>query len=120
LLITFALTDQVPAEKLNLGVGFYGRAFQLSDPSCFKPGCAFKGGASPGPCTDSSGTLSYREITDIIIQYDLEPYYDEENAVKYITWNQDQWVSYDDKDTFKAKIDYANSVGLGGPSDLVD
>jgi chitinase len=58
--------------------------------------------------------LSYREITNIIAQYDLEPYHDEENAVKYITWNQDQWVSYDDKDTFKAKLDYANSVGLGG------
>ncbi|KAF2856398.1 glycoside hydrolase family 18 protein [Plenodomus tracheiphilus IPT5] len=31
-----------------------------------------------------------------------------------MTWNQDQWVSYDDKDTFKAKIDFANKVGLGG------
>jgi chitinase len=50
----------------------------------------------------------------IIDEYGVEPYHDEENAVKYITWNQDQWVSYDDKDTFKAKIDYANSVGLGG------
>ncbi|KAF1818481.1 glycoside hydrolase family 18 protein [Dissoconium aciculare CBS 342.82] len=106
--------NQVPAEKLNLGVGFYGRSFQLSDSSCFTPGCKFKGGASPGPCTDNSGTLSYREIMAIIDEYGVEPYHDEENAVKYITWNQDQWVSYDDKDTFKAKIDYANSVGLGG------
>jgi chitinase len=107
-------TDEVPAEKLNLGVGFYGRSFQLSDPSCFTPGCKFKGGASPGPCTDNSGTLSYREIMAIIEHHGLEAYHDKENAVKYITWNQDQWVSYDDKETFKTKIDYANSVGLGG------
>jgi chitinase len=38
--------------------------------------------------------LSYKEITDIITQNSLTPYYDEENAVKYIVWNQDQWVSY--------------------------
>lgn len=71
--------------KLNMGLGFYGRSFQLADPSCFRPGCMFKGGASKGPCTDNSGTLSYREIMDIIDQNSLTPYYDEDNAVKYIT-----------------------------------
>ncbi|KAL9030617.1 MAG: hypothetical protein Q9196_001284 [Gyalolechia fulgens] len=106
--------NDVPANKLNLGLGFYGRSFQLSDPACYKPGCNFKGGASPGACTKNSGTLSYKEITQIIDQKKIEPYYDEENAVKYIVWDQDQWVSYDDKDTFKQKIEFANKLGLGG------
>ena len=35
-------------------------------------------------------------------------------AVKYIVWDQDQWVSYDDEDTIKQKIDFANNLGLGG------
>ncbi|ORY64854.1 glycosyl hydrolases family 18 protein-like protein [Pseudomassariella vexata] len=104
----------VKAEKLNLGLGFYGRSFQLSDPTCYTPGCMFRGGASPGPCSQNSGTLTYREIMDIVKDKDLEPYYDEENAVKYVTWNEDQWVSYDDAETFQQKIDFANDLGLGG------
>jgi len=40
--------NNVPANKLNLGLGFYGRSFQLSDPSCYTPGCLFKGGGAPG------------------------------------------------------------------------
>lgn len=84
----------VKADKLNLGLGFYGRSFQLSDPTCYQPGCQFKGGASPGPCSQNSGTLTYREIKDIVTNKKLKPYYDKENAVKYITWNEDQWVSF--------------------------
>ncbi|OTA92708.1 glycoside hydrolase family 18 protein [Hypoxylon sp. CO27-5] len=100
--------------KINLGVGFYGRSFQLADPNCWKPGCPFKGGAEAGTCSGQSGILSYNEITNIIKQYDLDPYWDEDNAVKYITWGGDQWVSYDDKDTFQQKIKFANDQGLGG------
>lgn len=106
--------NQVPAEKLVLGLGFYGRSFQLVDPSCSQPGCVYKGGASPGPCTNNAGTLSYSEIMDIIDEHSLTPYHDEEAAVKYITWGGDQWVSYDDFDTFQQKIDFANGLGLGG------
>ncbi|KAL0257640.1 hypothetical protein SLS55_006803 [Diplodia seriata] len=103
--------NDVPPEKLNLGLGFYGRSFQLADPACWKPGCLFLGGASAG---SNSGTLSFREITDIIKQNDLKPYYDKKEAVKYLVWNRDQWVSYDDEETFKQKIDFANKLGLGG------
>ena len=106
--------NNVPAKKLNLGLGFYGRSFQLADPGCSKPGCNFKGGGSPGSCTQNSGTLSYKEITDIIDQKKLKPIYDKESAVKYIVWDQDQWVSYDDEETFKQKIEFANKLGLGG------
>lgn len=106
--------NHVPAKKLNLGLGFYGRSFQLTDPACSKPGCNFKGGASPGYCTKQSGILSYKEITEIIDQKELKPQYDKKNAVKYIVWDQDQWVSYDDEETFKQKIDFANQLGLGG------
>ncbi|KAL8350543.1 hypothetical protein RB598_005715 [Gaeumannomyces tritici] len=106
--------NDVPPSKLNLGFGFYGRSFQLSDPSCYKPGCKFKGGAAPGPCSKNSGTLTYREIQQVIKDNKLKPYHLKEEAVKYITWNGDQWISYDDEETFQAKIKWANEIGLGG------
>lgn len=39
---------------------------------------------------------------------------DKEAAVKQVVWDSNQWVSYDDEETFKMKIDYANGLGLGG------
>ena len=38
----------VDPAKLNMGIGFYGRSFQLSDPACYQPGCNFRAGASGG------------------------------------------------------------------------
>ncbi|KAK8093699.1 Glycosyl hydrolases family 18 protein, partial [Apiospora hydei] len=106
--------NDVPANKLNMGLGFYGRAFQLADPSCNKPGCLFKGGATKGACSGESGILSYREIKEVIDTKKLKPVHDKSAGVKYITWNSDQWVSFDDKDTFKQKKNLASKLGLGG------
>jgi chitinase len=51
-------------------------------------------------------------------------HHDEEAAVKYMTWDNDQWISYDDADTFKQKKEWANNVGFSGSliwaSDLDD
>ncbi len=49
-----------------MGIGFYGRSFTLSDPSCKTAGCPFSAGGSPGPCSASAGTLMYSEIQDIV------------------------------------------------------
>jgi chitinase len=106
--------NNVPARKLNLGLGFYGRSFTLIDPTCSAPGCGFRGGGTKGPCSGEAGILSYREIQSVIDLHNIQPRHDETAAVKSITWNTDQWVSYDDEETFKQKIDFANDKGLGG------
>ena len=106
--------NDVPANKLNLGLGFYGRSFTLTDTGCTSPGCGFRGGGVKGACSGESGILSYREIKAIIKEHNLKPHYDKEAGVKYITWNSDQWVSYDDAETFTQKIKFANDRGLAG------
>jgi chitinase len=101
----------VPTNMVNLGLGFYGRSFTLADPNCDTPGCPFKEAGIGGECTASPGILSYQEIMTIKKQYNLNAVLDTASGVNYIHWNTDQWVSYDDANTFATKIDYANSVG---------
>lgn len=45
---------------------------------------------------------------------DLESVHDKDAAVKYLVFDNDQWVSYDDAQTFKQKVDWADEVGLAG------
>ncbi|RMD41706.1 hypothetical protein DV735_g3417, partial [Chaetothyriales sp. CBS 134920] len=104
----------VSAGNVVLGLGWYGRSFKLADPRCNRPGCPFSEGAAAGPCSATSGVLTLAEIERIIEDHDLTPQFDQEAAVNWITWNGDQWVSYDNKKTFQMKIDYANRRGLGG------
>ncbi|KAJ7140504.1 hypothetical protein C8R43DRAFT_892711, partial [Mycena crocata] len=113
--MTLSLFNNVGVDpsQIVLGIGFYGRSFQLADPGCSSPGCAFVGGADPGPCSANSGTLMFSEIETIISQNGIQPVFDEAAAVKYITWNNDQWVSYDDAQTLQMKVNYANSRCLG-------
>lgn len=45
--------NNVTADKVNLGLGFYGRTYTLKDPNCATPGCEFSVAGRPGPCTVS-------------------------------------------------------------------
>jgi chitinase len=60
--------------------------------------------------------LSNAEISRIIDEKKLTPTFDQKAGVKWITWDSNQWVSYDDADTLKIKADWANKLGLGGLS----
>ncbi|RYP81113.1 hypothetical protein DL770_005976 [Monosporascus sp. CRB-9-2] len=105
----------VKPEQVVLGYGFYGRSFELADPSCTTPGCPFSGGARAGPCSDTSGILMYYEIQALLKQVpNLKPILDKEAAVKYVVFDKNQWISYDDADTFKLKMAWANNIGFGG------
>lgn len=103
----------IPPKKVIMGLGFYGRSFTLSHPSCATPGCPFSEAAAPGVCSKSAGILAYFEIMDILDKQKPKVIWDKADAVKYFQFGagKDQWVSYDDKDTFAQKVEYANSIG---------
>ncbi|KAK7029911.1 putative class V chitinase [Favolaschia claudopus] len=105
--------NNIDPSKVTLGLGFYGRSFTLTDPSCTAAGCAFSSGAPAGECTANVGTLSFPEINRIIAA-GAKVTLDQAAAVKIVTYGGNNWVSYDDSDTFKLKIDYANNHCLGG------
>jgi chitinase len=68
--------NNVNPSQVVLGLGWYGRSFTLTDPSCISPGCTFSAGGTPGQCTNSAGTLSNAEITRIISANSLTPFMD--------------------------------------------
>jgi len=99
--------------RVVLGLGFYGRSFTMKSSSCMHAGCEFTDGAHGGECTGTPGVLSAAEINNIIAS-GATVTMDEAAAVKIVTWNSNQWVSYDDAQTLKMKLDYANLRCLGG------
>ncbi|PSR70694.1 hypothetical protein PHLCEN_2v13424 [Hermanssonia centrifuga] len=95
----------VPLNKIVLGLGFYGRSFELSDANCAAPGCPYENLFS------KIGHASYLfSVSTVPRLQDHVP----QQLVSCLGINVNQWVSYDDADTFKQKIDYANGGGLGG------
>lgn len=106
--------NNIKPANVNMGLGFYGRSFTLSDPSCDTPGCPFSGAGDPGPCTANSGTLSYAEIQQIIANDNSFTKEWTDAAVMQAVWDDNQWVSYDNEDTFKLKVGYAKEHCLGG------
>ncbi|KAJ7614509.1 hypothetical protein FB45DRAFT_842418 [Roridomyces roridus] len=101
--------------KMVMGIGFYGRSFELVSDQCTTPGCPFAGAAPAGPCSANAGTLMFTEIEDIISSVGTNALvFDEEAAVKYLVYNDIDWVSYDDQQTLGMKLQYANSICLIG------
>ncbi|KAL2862706.1 glycoside hydrolase superfamily [Aspergillus lucknowensis] len=105
--------NNINPERVNLGLGFYGRSFTMKDPDCMEAGCEFSEGGNGGNCTGTPGVLSAAEITKIIDD-GAKVTLDKEAAVEIVTWDQDQWVSWDNSKTLKMKVDYANERCLGG------
>jgi GH18 family chitinase len=55
--------DGVSTTQINLGVGFFGRSYKLSDTaSCSGIGCPAAGFGTAGQCTGTPGFLSYDEV----------------------------------------------------------
>ncbi|KAI9775109.1 MAG: hypothetical protein M1839_001420, partial [Geoglossum umbratile] len=103
----------VNPDQVVLGLGFYGRSFTLTNPSCTSAGCPFSSGGNPGQCSDSAGTLTFAEIERLVAGGATATLV-KDAAVKQVVFGGNQWVSYDDAETLSLKIDYANSKCLGG------
>ncbi|TNN57068.1 Acidic mammalian chitinase [Liparis tanakae] len=103
-------TQGGPAQKLNLGLAAYGRAFDLSTASS-APGAPASGPGEEGCYTGEEGfwavyeTCLYTEGVDIQLIADQKvPYAVTEN----------QWVGFDNKDSLDTKVNYLKANNLGG------
>ncbi|KAI9927901.1 hypothetical protein MW887_002753 [Aspergillus wentii] len=106
--------EGIPTEKVNLGLAYYGHSFTLKSKDCAEPGCAATAGGEAGPCSGAKGVLNNAEIEDILQKRNVTATLDKDATIKYASWDETQWVSYDDDETFKLKRDFAKSKCLGG------
>ncbi|KAJ5096660.1 hypothetical protein N7456_007381 [Penicillium angulare] len=107
--------NDIDLSKVNLGMGFYGRTFTLADKKCFEPGCVFSDAGVRGECSGEEGILTFKEI--MARQHRLNEKtirYDEESGVKYMIYDENQWITYDDDESFKKKREMLDSECFGG------
>lgn len=96
-----------------MGLGFYGRGYTLSDPSCNQLLCPFSGPSDPAPCTNFAGVMSLIEIETLITEKSLVPELLADSMMKQITWS-DQWIGYDDNETIAMKKTWTDGYCFGG------
>jgi hypothetical protein len=111
----------VPSNKVIVGVGSYGRSFQMTDPNCYGDTCTFTGplsGATPGRCTGVAGTLSNAEIKEIIqsptrVQHNI---LDPKSQTNILVYDNNQWVGWMEPDIVANRISIYQGFNMGGSS----
>ncbi|XP_046398093.1 probable chitinase 2 [Ischnura elegans] len=113
--INYWIQNGAPAEKLVMGVGLHGRTFTLSQEDKTDPYAPASGPGTSGPYTREAGFIGYNEICDQRLTHprawSIE--HDEYIIAPY-TYNENQWISYEDQESIKIKTRFAVNLGLKG------
>ncbi|KAL6228777.1 hypothetical protein BDW75DRAFT_131550 [Aspergillus navahoensis] len=106
----------IKPEDVVFGLAFYGRSFTMVDSTCHEPNgvCEFSRGGKPGSCSDTEGILTFAEVAARNKTLDVQTFYDPETTVKYNTYGGDQWISYDDEQSFFDKKRFLTERCLSG------
>ena len=112
--IDYMIHEGAPSDKIVIGLGTYGRIYTLSDPSCLDIGCPFSGAASGG-CAGADGFMPYFNIDEYVSGglYESIKLNPTTGSMELVIDNN-KWISYDNKETFKIKASYASNACLRG------
>ena len=115
----FSISDSVdaylnagfPAQKLVLGLPLYGRGWE--NVSATANGL-YQSGVNASVGTWEKGVFDYTDIKNNYLPT-MTRYWDAEAQVPYLyDPARKLWISYDDPQSIKIKVDYIKAKGLGG------
>ncbi|KAK3089326.1 hypothetical protein FSP39_002736 [Pinctada imbricata] len=102
-----------PKSKINIGMPLYGRTYNLANPGNNGVHAPDSGGGGPaGQYTKEAGTLAYFELCKMV-KNGATRHFDNQAKVPYLV-SGNEWISYDDAESLKAKVDFINKQGFGG------
>ncbi|XP_059054390.1 probable chitinase 10 [Achroia grisella] len=114
-----------PPSKLVMGMPLYGQSFTLGSQWDTPPQLLEKKnatglnipaitGGEPGEYTQAKGFLAYYEICDRIRHSGWQLVKDPYQRMGPYAYKDDQWVSFDDIDIIKKKVNFIKSLNLAG------
>merc|ERR1712002_1102393 len=114
--VNWYMDQGAPSEKLLLGLGLYGRGWQMPL-SVENDGlyCPARGPLEPGPLLETEGVWGYNEIQEMF--HDTTKKWNIVRDGCYKTpyaVNGPYWIGYDDLESIKLKSQFINYRQLGG------
>ncbi|XP_055532203.1 probable chitinase 2 [Wyeomyia smithii] len=113
--ISFIRKSGCPLTKINLGIPTVAKTYTLKPEFSGRamPGIDAQGPGRAGPFTKNAGTLGFNELCAMMHEgkWNVKPL--RNIGVKIAVLN-DQWVTYDDRETVTEKAQYAKDKNLGG------
>ncbi|EDW91309.1 chitinase-3-like protein 1 [Drosophila yakuba] len=111
--VKYWLLAGAPAEKLILGVPFYGRSFTLANAEDNQPGAPHIGKGIAGNFSREPGVLGYNELCEMMKLEEWTQKWEATQQVPY-AYRQRQWVGYEDPRSLALKAQYVMDHHLGG------
>ncbi|XP_033321130.2 acidic mammalian chitinase [Megalopta genalis] len=111
--IHYWLSQGAPANKIIVGVPFFGMTFTLKNSKDHGVHAPTSGPGIKGPYTNDKGNIGYNEMCVDLKKGGWTVVWDRKEDVPY-AYKGNQWVSYDDPRSIKQKAAYAKHHNLGG------
>nr|XP_033321130.1 acidic mammalian chitinase-like [Megalopta genalis] len=111
--IHYWLSQGAPANKIIVGVPFFGMTFTLKNSKNHGVHAPTSGPGIKGPYTNDKGNIGYNEMCVDLKKGGWTVVWDRKEDVPY-AYKGNQWVSYDNPSSIKQKAAYAKHYNLGG------